>query len=293
MITPFGDDDRIDPVLLGDEARFLLHSGVSGIIVGGSMGEGAGMSPDELGEAVRVVIESVNGSAPVLAGLIADNLVEAIRLGKAAHAAGAAGFQVPPPNFLACNDERVLKNYYSSITEAIGLPLIIYNVIPWAQMAIESLHRIVTDVPGIAGIKQSGRNIHALAGLLAFFRGKLKIFSAIDDMIYPSLALGADGTISGTACVFPRETVEMFAAVQAGDHETARTLHERLAPVWRTIDEPDFPSRAKYAVKLSGRPAGQPRRPFRWPAGEAARSIEDAMSRSGLTCTHEQSDFAA
>jgi 4-hydroxy-tetrahydrodipicolinate synthase len=293
MITPFDDNDRIDAAGLANEARFLLKSGVSGMVVGGSMGEGAGMSSQELAHAVRVVVEAVDGSVPVLAGLIADSSVEAIRLGKAARDAGAAGFQVPPPNFYASSEHRVLAQYYRSITDAAELPLIIYNVIPWAQLAVESLEAMVTENPRIVGIKQSGRNIQALAALLANFRGRLRIFSAIDDLIFPSFALGVDGTISGTACVFPRETVAMRAAVLAGDLETGRRIHEQLAPIWRLIDLPDFPSRAKYAVRLTGRPAGNPRRPFRWPEGDAARSIEAAMRQRGLMNGHSLATLSA
>ena len=282
MITPFDDRDRIDSAGLANEARFLLQSGVNGVVVGGSMGEGAGMSAGELGQAVRVVVAAIDGSIPVLAGLIADSSVEAIRLGKVAREAGAAGLQVPPPNFYSSNENRVLAQYYRSITEAVGLPLIIYNVIPWAQLAVDSLAQLVSGNPAIIGIKQSGRNMQALAALLASFRGRLKIYSAIDDLIFPSFVLGVDGTISGTACVFPRETVAMRAAVEAGDLETGRQFHERLAPVWRLIDMPDFPSRAKYAITLAGRPAGQPRRPFRWPEGEAARSIESVLRERGF-----------
>lgn len=282
MITPFDEDDRIDDAALAGEARFLVESGVHGIVAGGSMGEGAGMSAAELGHAVRVVKQTVDGSIPVLAGLIADNSAEAVRLGKAAREAGACGLQVPPPSIYGYNEHRVLAEYYRAITDEVQLPLIIYNVVPWAQMAVESLHRLISDNPAIIGVKQSGRNMHALSGLLANFRGRLKIFSAIDDMIFPSFVLGVDGTISGTSCVFPRETMEMRAAVLAGDLERARKLHERIAPIWRVIDQPDFPSRAKYAIHLTGRPAGNPRRPFRRPEGEAARLLEQAMMQAGF-----------
>jgi 4-hydroxy-tetrahydrodipicolinate synthase len=282
MITPFDDRDRIDSDGLANEARFLRENGVNGIVVGGSMGEGAGMSAEELGQAVRVVVDALDGSIPVLAGLIADSSVEAIRLGKVSRDAGAVGLQVPPPNFYSSSENRVLAEYYLSITEAVGLPLIIYNVIPWAQLAVESLEQLVSANPAIVGVKQSGRNMQALSGLLASFRGRLRIYSAIDDLIFPSFVLGVDGTISGTACVFPRETVAMRAAVENGDLRTARQLHERLAPIWRLIDLPDFPSRAKYVIALSGRPAGNPRRPFRWPEGDTARSIESAMRERGL-----------
>ena len=286
MMTPFGDDDRIDFVAMANEARFLNKSGASGLVVGGSMGEGAGLSEQELAEAVRVVIEAVNGRIPVLAGIIADSSAEAVRLARAARDAGACGLQVPPPHFRPTPDTPILAEYYRSITDGSMLPLIIYNVMPTAEAAIDSLQEIMAANPAVVGVKQSARNMHTLAVLLATLRGKVKIFSAIDDMVYPSFMLGVDGTISGTSAVFPRETVQMLSAVQTQDYDRALALHERLAPIWRVIDHPDFPGRSKYAITLMGRDVGRPRRPFGFPTGDAAREIEEAMTLSGFLATN-------
>jgi 4-hydroxy-tetrahydrodipicolinate synthase len=282
MFTPFADDDQIDFSGLAREAQYLKAAGVSGMVVGGSMGEGAGMSPDELAEAVRTVIEAIGGSLPVLGGIIADSSAEAVRLAHALRKAGAQGLQVPPPHFHVSADTSVLAEYYRAITDAAQIPLLIYNVMPTAQAAVESLQELIADNPAIVGIKQSGRNIHTLAALLAEMNGRVKIFSAIDDMIYPSFVLGVDGTISGTSAMFPRETVEMLKAVKVGDYQRGLALHQRLTPVWRTVDCLVFCARAKYAAKMAGRPVGKPRRPFVWPTAEAARSIEAALRAGGL-----------
>jgi len=282
MFTPFAEDDQIDFAGLAAEARYLKQAGVSGMVVGGSMGEGAGMSPEELGEAVVTVIEAVEGSLPVLGGIIADSSAEAVRLANVLRKAGAQGLQVPPPHFHVSADTSVLAEYYRAITDAAQIPLLIYNVMPTAQAAIESLQELIADNPAIVGIKQSGRNIHTLAALLAEVGSRIKIFSAIDDMIYPSFVLGVDGTISGTSAMFPRETVELFKAVRAGDYAHGLALHERLTPVWRTVDHPDFCARAKYAAIMAGRPVGRPRRPFQWPTGEVATNIEAALRAGDL-----------
>ena len=285
MITPFDEHDRIDSTGLAKEARFLKQSGVSGIVVGGSMGEGAGLSEQELAEAVRVVVEAVDGEIPVVGGVIADSSAEAVRLSKAARDAGASGLQVPPPHFRPTGEPSVLAAYYSAITDGSNLEMIIYNVMPSAQTAVESIEELLAANPAIVGVKQSARNMHSLAALLATMRGRVKLFSAIDDMIYPSFMLGVDGAISGTSAVFPRELVEMQQAVRAGAYDRALKLHERIAPVWRAIDHTEFPGRSKYAITLSGRPVGKPRRPFAWPTGDAAHCIEQAMRASGFLIT--------
>ena len=290
MMMPFGEDDRIAFGILANEARFLKDSGVSGIVVGGSMGEGAGLSEAELSEAVRIVREAVDDKLPVLAGIIADSSAEAVRLARAARDAGACGLQVPPPHFRPSSDTSILEQYYRAITGGSGLPLIIYNVIPTAEAAVDSLQEIMDANPGVVGVKQSARNMHTLAALLATLRGKVKIFSAIDDMVYPSFMLGVDGTISGTSAVFPRETRAILEAVKSKDYRRALSIHERLAPIWRVIDQPDFPARAKYVVTLTGRDVGRPRRPFRFPTGDAAREIEEVMSCSGFIAHDGRSD---
>lgn len=282
MITPFAEDDTIDRRALRTEVRFLLEAGASGIVVGGSTGEGAGMSEEELAEAVSVVAEVVEGRVPVLGGVIADSSGEAARKGLAAKRAGAAGLQVPPPHYFPVTEPKVLARYYRAITDATGLPILIYNVIPWAQVAVETLRDMTEENTAIVGVKQSGGNIIALANLLAHFRGKIRIYTAIDALVYPSLMLGADGVISGTASVFPRETVELWQAVHAGDLDRALELHRTITPVWRAVEGPQFPSRVKHAMALLGRATGKPRSPFTWPSGEAARRIEEALRASGF-----------
>jgi 4-hydroxy-tetrahydrodipicolinate synthase len=291
MITPFAEDDTIDAAELRQEALFLKSCEVDGLVVGGSTGEGAGISEAELEMAIRTVIESVNGSIPVIGGVIADTSEEAIRLGLAAKRAGATGLQVPPPHFYFSTERQILATYYRAITDATGLPLIIYNVIPWAQLAVEALREITSENSLIIAIKQSGRNIHALVDLLAHMKGQVKIFSAIDDMIFPSFALGVDGTISGTSSVFPIETVEMLRAVRSGNFEIARRLHERILPVWRFVDRPDFPSRIKCVMTLMGRHAGRPRRPLDWPDTAEVEGVRQVLEREGFLPNRASSHF--
>lgn len=287
MITPFAADDTIARDLLRGESEYMLQAGVDGIVVAGSTGEGAGMSAEEIYEAVAVVTETVSGRVPVLCGVIADTTEEAVRLGIAARKAGAVGLQVPPPHFHVGISTAVLSRYYRGITDGAGLPLIIYNVIPWAQVAVDSLEQLTAENQSIIGIKQSGANIHALSTLLAFFKGRIRIYSAIDDLVYPSFMLGADGTISGTSSVFPIETVALWNWVQRGDTERAFSLHQRLLPIWRSLDGPQFPAKVKYALSLLGRATGKPRSPFTWPSGTVAQCIERSLAEGGFLAARD------
>src|SRR4051794_19011997 len=73
MITCFAPDDSVDSAATAREAKFLLDAGVDGVVVGGSTGEGAGMSENDLYTAVSAVVDAVGSRIPVLGGVIADN----------------------------------------------------------------------------------------------------------------------------------------------------------------------------------------------------------------------------
>ncbi len=148
MITPFAADDKIDFKGLANEARYLKKSGCAGMVIGGSMGEGAGMSAEELAEAIRVTIEATEGTLHVFGGVIADTSREGVRLAKAiAGVPAPSALQVPPPHFYPTGDTSILAEYYGSLTGGSGLPLIIYNVMPTAQAAVESLEKIIDANP--------------------------------------------------------------------------------------------------------------------------------------------------
>jgi 4-hydroxy-tetrahydrodipicolinate synthase len=288
LVTPFDAEGRLDRAALHAEIGFMVDCGVSGIVVGGSTGEGSSLREGDVEELVSESLMAAGGRIPVIAGIIARTCEEAVRMARAAERGGACGLQVPPPYFEFTTDPAILGAYYSAITDATGLPLIIYNVIPWAQLAIEGLEKILDANPKIFGIKQSGRNIHGLANLAASPNRRFRLYTAIDDLLYPSFMLGVDGTISGTSSLLPRQTTELMLAVETGDYARALNLHERILPLWRLMDTPDFPSRIKYAMRCMGRSPGYPRSPFGWPSAEVRETIERALSLAGLLSESDQ-----
>jgi 4-hydroxy-tetrahydrodipicolinate synthase len=80
----------------------------------------------------------------------------------------------------------------------------------------------------------------------------------------------------------PDAAIELMHLVRERRFPEALSLHERLLPVWRTIEGPDLPSRFKFAMRLMVRSGGFPRSPFGPPASEMARRIESALRTGGF-----------
>src|SRR5690606_37313661 len=135
--------------------------------------------------------EEANGRVPVISGIIRDSTREVVAYGKALKTAGADALQITPVHYLFSSGDDGTYAYYERIANEVGLPIVIYNVVPWNTVSPEALMRL-SEIDQVVAVKQSGGDIHKLADLLLMNDGRLIIYSAVDDLLYPSFALGAD-----------------------------------------------------------------------------------------------------
>ena len=262
MTTPFSAAGEIDEAAFRAEARFLLAAGVHGLAVAGSTGEGHALSTDEVCRLTEVAVEEADGRVPVIAGIIVDSTAQAIERGAAAAAAGAAALQVTPVHYLFRPDDAHMKEHFREMAEAVALPIVIYNVVPWTYLSPELLVEIMTDIPGVVGVKQSAGDLKLFADLMATAPEGSRIMSAVDALMYPSFALGAHGAVAAILTAAPRASVNLWDAVAAGDHAAALDLHLRLLPLWNAMIDDNLPAAVKAALDFQGIAGGLPRRPM-------------------------------
>jgi 4-hydroxy-tetrahydrodipicolinate synthase len=281
VVTPFDERDQVDLELLRAEAKYLLGAGVTAICACGSTGEGQTLSVEESAAICRVVVEEVGGRVPVIGGVIQNSTAQAIRYGLALKDAGVDALQVTPVHYVFAPSPEETVEHFRLIGAATELPLVLYNVVPWALVPVDTIEQM-HHVPQLVAIKQSGGDIHLLADLLHRVRDRYRILAALDDLHYPAFVMGAHGALAAIPTVTPALSVQLWDAVQAGDHALALELHERILTVWRAIDGPNLPATLKAALQLQGRDGGLPRQPFR-PASEAERArIATALRAANL-----------
>jgi len=282
LVTPFNADETINEDALRSEIRFHLDIGVHGICVTGSTGDGQMLSCEDSVEVARIALEETGGRVPVIAGIIRDSTAEVVRYGKALKEVGVAALQVTPVHYLFQPDEATTIEHYQRICDETGLPVIIYNVIPYALVPATTVARMLNELPSVIAVKQSGGNIHQLADLLHAAPTGGKVFTAVDDLLYPGYLLGAQGAISATLTVVPQLCLDQWDAVQRGDHKTALEIHNKLLPIWRSIDGPNMTLRIKAALALQGRNGGSGRSPLT-PVSDAERQvIRAALEAAGI-----------
>jgi 4-hydroxy-tetrahydrodipicolinate synthase len=277
MTTPFDADGEIDEAATRTQVRWLLDRGVHGIAAGGSTGEGHTLDADELKRLVVTVVEEVDGRVPVIAGIIVDSTRDAIRRGNALADLGVAALQVTPVHYLFRPDDDAMLAHFRTICEATGQKVIIYNVVPWSYLAPGLLLRIMREVPGVVGVKQSAGDLKLVADLLLGARPEDRIFSAVDALLYPSFMLGAHGTIAALPTAAPEACVALWDAVQRGDHAQAHNLHRRLLRLWNALVGDNLPACVKHAQTVQNCPVGRPRAPMPPANADQRRAIEAAL----------------
>jgi len=277
MTTPFHENGEIDEAAFCQDVDYLLQAGVHGLAVGGSTGEGHTLSKEELTRLVEKAVSQASGKIPVIAGIIADSTREVIARGEAVADLGAAALQVTPVHYLFTPDERAMYDYYARISDSIGLPIIIYNVIPWSYCSPALLVRLIKEIDHVIGVKQSAGDMHSLAELLLLLQGDGIVLAAVDDLLYSCFALGAHGAIAAILTAVPGACVDLWNAVRDGHHGEALRIHWQLFELWLAISGSNLPARVKSAMRLQGRASGLPRSPM--PMPEAS---EEARIRSAL-----------
>lgn len=279
LASPFTPDEEIDVPALRDELRYNLALGVSGVCLGGSTGEGHALDAGDVGILISTAVEEVKGRVPVMAGIIAASTREAVRRGKAARDAGAQALMITPPIYQICSDQGIYE-YYDHINRETGLPIVIYNVLPACPVTPKLFLRLA-DHPGIIGTKESiGGSLETLTELLQTVGHKISVTWAHDWLLYPGLALGAKGSISGAAAILPRHCLALWDALGRSDIATAQKLHFIISDVTREISKFNWPAGTKLAINLQGRKVGPCRRPFRAVPPEQEERIKVALQKA-------------
>jgi len=282
MTTPFTANGGFDEAALRQDVRYLIETaGVHGLAVTGSTGEGYAVTADESRLITASAIEEAAGRVPVITGIITNSTKEAIARGKAVGDLGVAALQVTPVHYLFRPNDEAMKEHFAAISAETGIPVIIYNVVPWSYLSTELLTEIISEVDGVIGVKQSAGDLKLMADLCISLRDKGKVIAATDALLYPAFALGAEASIAAILTAVPELLVQLWNCVQGGDHPGSLRLHENLLPIWNAIEGDNLPANVKYAMELQGRPAGKPRSPMPEPNATQRKAIEGALRKAG------------
>src|SRR6201991_5007657 len=158
LVTPF-KNGSLDEAAFRSLVNWQISEGTHGLVPGGTTGESPTLSHDEHKRVVQWCIEEAKGRVPVIAGAGSNSTKEAVELAEHAETAGANAVLVVTPYYNKPTQEG-LYQHFKAINDAIGIPIIIYNIPPRSviDMSVDTMKRLY-ELPNIAGVKDATANM--------------------------------------------------------------------------------------------------------------------------------------
>jgi 4-hydroxy-tetrahydrodipicolinate synthase len=281
LVTPF-KNGSVDEKVFRDLVEWQIAEGTNGLVPVGTTGESPTLSHDEHKQVVEWCVDQAGGRVPVVAGAGSNSTREAIELSRHAEKAGADAVLVVTPYYNKPTQEG-LYQHYKAINDAIGIPIIIYNIPPRSviDMSVDTMKRLY-ELKNIAGVKDATANMARVSQQRAACGPDFNQLSGEDITALGFNAHGGHGCISVTSNVAPRLCAEFQAACGRGDYAAALKLQDKLSPLHINLFVETSPAPVKYAMSLIGKCSDTVRLPM-VPASEKARvAVRDAMVHAGL-----------
>ena len=282
LVTPMRADGSVDLESWDRLIDFHLAEGTDGVVVGGTTGESPVLETAELEVLVRRAKARVAGRMPVIAGSGTNCTAKSIELSHAAEAAGADALLVVTPYYNKPT-QRGLELHFTAIADAVGVPLILYNV-P-GRTACDMLPETIARLSShrrIVAVKEATGDLARGEAVLAQCEGGFGLLSGDDPTAAALIRIGAVGVISVTANVAARAMHELCAAGLAGRHEEAAELNRRLMPLHQALFVESNPIPVKWAVERLGLIQAGIRLPLTPLSASRRTEVEAAMREAGV-----------
>ena len=278
IVTPLRNGE-VDVEALHRLVEMQVEGGSAAIVACGTTGEPATLTPDERELVIREVVRAAAGRIPVICGTGSNCTRSVIETERRYRDLGCAAQLVVTPYYNKTTQEGMYA-HFMAIAEKTELPIILYNVPGRTNLDIsaETLRRLAACERFIA-LKESSYSLPSILEKMAAVEGKLTFYSGNDDMVFPLLALGAEGVISVVSNVAPKLMSDMVESYFAGDIARSRALQVQSLPLVRALFSEVSPIPCKYAMEQMGLCSGELRLPL-IEAGSATKGQMDQALRA-------------
>jgi 4-hydroxy-tetrahydrodipicolinate synthase len=254
IVTPFTAAGEVDHGGITDLVRWQLEAGTHGISIGGSTGEPSAQTVAERIAAMRTVAAAVGDRVPFVPGTGSAKLDETLELTQAAIDLGADIALVITPYYSRPTQEGLFQWYSAVASTFPSMPIVLYNVpIRTAvDVAPETVARLRRAHDNVVGIKETTKDFEHFSRVFQLCGRDILMWSGIELLCLPLLALGGIGFVSAVANIAPTAVAEMYDAWVSGDRQRALDLHYGLHPLVDLMFVETNPAPIKHVLAAGG-----------------------------------------
>jgi 4-hydroxy-tetrahydrodipicolinate synthase len=281
LVSPVSSSGEIMVEVLERLCRDLIAAGVHGLTPLGSTGEFAYLAWPQRRCVVETVVGVAAGRVPVVAGVAATTIADAVFQAREMQTLGCDGILAVLEAYFPIDDDGVF-DYFHAIAEAVTLPVVIYTN-PNFQRADLSLTVIdrLSRVPNILYIKDASSNTGRLLSIMNRVDGRLAVFAASAHIPTCVMLIGGKGWMAGPACVVPRQSVKLYDLCRRGEWSAAMDLQRRLWRINQAFAKYHLAACIKGGLVLQGYPVGQPLPPQAPLPPEGVEEVRRALTELG------------
>ncbi len=282
IVTPMHTDGSVDLSAFDRLIEWHIEAGTNAIAVIGTTGESATLTTQEHCDLVAHCVEVVAQRVPVIAGTGSNSTDEALSFTQSAKEHNADACLLVTPYYNRPSQEG-LYQHFKVVAEGVDIPQILYNV-PGrtaCDLALETVERLA-DLENIVGIKDATGDISRGQQLIERCGDRLAIYSGEDAVSLPLILSGADGAISVTANVAPRQMAQMCTWALTGDVEAAQGVDKQLALLHRDLFLEANPIPVKWALQRMGMIGSGIRLPLMELEQKYKLQVSEALQQAGI-----------
>ncbi len=271
LVSPIDERGQVKDAVLTRLVNDLIDAGVHGLTPLGSTGEFAYLNREQRHRIVEVVVQATRGRVPVVAGVGATTIADAVDQVAAYDALGVDGILGILEAYFPLAEDGVVS-YFSEMANATALPVVLYTNPQFqrSDLTLPAIERLA-KVENIRYIKDASSDTGRLLSILNAVGDRIRVFSASAHIPACVMLIGGVGWMAGPACVVPRQSVQLYDLCRAGQWEEAMRLQRSLWRINRVFAKYNLAACIKGGLELQGYEVGAPLPP-QTPLSDAGRA---------------------
>jgi dihydrodipicolinate synthase/N-acetylneuraminate lyase len=271
LVSPIDERGRVKDAVLTQLVNDLINAGVHGLTPLGSTGEFAYLNREQRHRIVEIVVQATRGRVPVVAGVAATTIADAVEQVKAYEVLGVNGILGILEAYFPLTEDGVVS-YFTAIANVTALPVVLYTN-PQFQRSDVTLPAIerLAKIDNIRYLKDASSDTGRLLSIINAVGDRIRVFSASAHIPACVMLIGGVGWMAGPACVVPRQSAQLYDLCRAGKWDEAMRLQRRLWRMNRVFAKYSLAACIKGGLELQGYEVGAPLPP-QTPLSEVGRA---------------------
>lgn len=279
IVTPFTNVGDVDMTAFLSLIDYQIESGVDGIVVCGSTGEGATLTTDEKKLLWQAAVECAAGRVVVTAGTGTNDTRSTVELTMIAESCGVDAVLLVTPFYNKPTSAGLLA-HFRSIENATAVPKILYNVPgrTGQNVPAEIQIAIAESCPSVVATKEASANLEQMCEIIRHAPPHFSLLAGDDVLTLPAVACGAHGVVAVVSNYAPRRFGRLVRAALDGDYATAQREQRSLMPFFAANFLESNPVPVKYILSLLGRIEPEYRLPLVAPTQTTQQRLRELFS---------------